>query len=94
MRCPECFSEGKLRVPGKDVIKEVEMVDPDFGNEMNFISLKNAPVCMTMRGPSQHSVWYDQTGIVLFLFIKQLTQSCAPLFTLHVLYRRTLFSCV
>ena len=69
MRCPECFSEGRLRVPGKDVIKEVEMVDPDFGNEMNFISLKNAPVCMTMRGPSQNSVWYDQTGIVMLILI-------------------------
>ena len=67
LKCPECHEDGKLKIPGKDVIQEAELIDPDFGNEMNYISLKNAPVSFTLKGPSRNSVWYDQAGNGYFL---------------------------
>ena len=66
LSCPECFINGKLKVPANEIINAVEMIDPDFGNENNFISIKDAPMCMAIKGPSDDSVWYDQEGDFLF----------------------------
>ena len=62
LRCPECHHESKLKMVGKNLIKDTGMIDPDFGNEMNCIVLEDAPVCMALKGPSQSSVWYNQSG--------------------------------
>ena len=69
LRCPECHHGGKTRMVGRSIIDETELIDPDFGNEMNFIVLEDAPMCMALKGPSQNSVWYNQSGEVKFLLL-------------------------
>ena len=67
LRCPDCHHEVKARLLGKDFPEEVEMIDPDFGNEMNSIMLADAPFCMPLKGPSKNSVWYNQSGVVKYM---------------------------
>ena len=67
LRCPECHHDGKMKTVRRSIIDEPELIDPDFGNEMNFIVLEDAPMCMALKGPSQSSVWYNQSGEVNFL---------------------------
>lgn len=62
LRCPDCHHEKKRKQPEMCPTEEAEMIDPDFGNEMDFILLKDAPISMALQGPSEHSVWYNQLG--------------------------------
>ena len=62
LRCPECHHEGRMKMVGKNILEDADLIDPDFGNEMNFTVLEDAPMCMALRGPSQNSVWYNQSG--------------------------------
>jgi len=63
LRCPECHHDGKMKTVRRSIIDEPELIDPDFGNEMNFIVLEDAPMCMALKGPSQSSVWYNQSDL-------------------------------
>ena len=50
------------------------MIDPDFGNEMNFITFEDVPSCMAIQGPTERSVWYNQQGMLILYCMFSPTQ--------------------